>query len=625
MIFDIEADGLEDATVIHCLSYIPLEGGEPVSIIDYDEMIYWLTSQSLLVGHNITTYDVPLVERLLGIKIEAQIIDTLALSWYLWEKRQRHGLEWWGEDFGIKKPPVVDWKNEPVEVYVHRCEEDVKINQKLWLEARDYIVDLYEVAPSDVPKTKIIKYLGFKMKSARLAEKSGWYLDKDRCYEALAAMEPVRNEKVEALKQVMPKVPVYGKMDRPKKPFKKDGTVSAVGEKWNDLCDKEGISRESEFVKFTKGWAEPNPGASQQVKDWLFSLGWEPETFKEVKEDDGSVREIPQIKKLNEPELCESVSRLAEEVPEVAIYEGLSIVSHRISIINGFLDNVREDGKLKARVQGFTNTMRFKHTELVNLPGLDKAYGEWPRSCLVAPEGHVLCGADMVSLESTTKRHYMYPLDPDYVEEMSQPGFDEHLNLALREGYCSQEDYDKWVYNSLNGLDDEQDPEVKKVRKQFKPVNYSGIYKIGKIKLAKTMKTTVSKAEALLNAYWRRNWSVKVIASGQKVKVVNGQMWLFNPVSELWMSLRYEKDIFSTLNQSTGVFCFDTWLACVLAERPQITGQFHDEGVWCIPEGREDDMRALLERAIDKTNRMLNLNVPLAIDVKFGRRYDQVH
>ena len=36
----------------------------------------------------------------------------------------------------------------------------------------------------------------------------------------------------------------------------------------------------------------------------------------------------------------------------------------------------------------------------------------------------------MTSLEDTCKRHYMQPYDPDYVAEMSQDGFDPHLDLA---------------------------------------------------------------------------------------------------------------------------------------------------------------------------------------------------
>ena len=47
----------------------------------------------ILVGHNIIRFDIPVVERLLGIKVKAQLVDTLALSWYLFPNRKIHKLE----------------------------------------------------------------------------------------------------------------------------------------------------------------------------------------------------------------------------------------------------------------------------------------------------------------------------------------------------------------------------------------------------------------------------------------------------------------------------------------------------------------------------------------------------
>jgi hypothetical protein len=55
-----------------------------------------------------------------------------------------------------------------------------------------------------------------------------------------------------------------------------------------------------------KGYDEPNPNSSPQVKDWLFSLGWVPCTFKYEKEDDGTERTIPQVRK--DGELTDSVN-----------------------------------------------------------------------------------------------------------------------------------------------------------------------------------------------------------------------------------------------------------------------------------------------------------------------------
>mgnify|MGYP002878897845 CR=1 FL=1 len=75
---------------------------------------------------------------------------------------------------------------------------------------------------------------------------------------------------------------------------------------------------------------------------------------------------------------------------------------------------------------------------MVNLPGVDRPWGKEIRGCLTAPTGYVLCGADMTSLEDTTKRHYMQPYDPDYVHEMSQAGFDtRQMYRAIQDGVSS--------------------------------------------------------------------------------------------------------------------------------------------------------------------------------------------
>ena len=102
-------------------------------------------------------------------------------------------------------------------------------------------------------------------------------------------------------------------------------------------------------------------------------------------------------------------------------------------------------------------------------------------------------------------------------------------------------------------------------------------------------------------------------------------MWLFNPVSKFWYTLRNERDVFSTLNQGTGVYCFDTWLGFVLKQIPQLTAQFHDEAVWEIKKGHREDMEKIILSALDKTNNKLKLNVTLGVDIQFGQSYAEIH
>ena len=598
IVFDVEANGLLDkATKIHCLSYTT-DGKHYQTIFDYSDMRDLILSQHGLVGHNIIRYDVPLIEKILGIKIKARLFDTLPMSWVLNYNRSKHGLESFGEDFGIPKPQIDDWHNLTNEEYAYRCTEDVKINWCLWQDLLRRFMFLYK---SKLSLDKFFRYLEFKMDCAAVAEKVGWKLDVELAQKCVADLTKQKADKEAELISVMPKRKVTTKKSRPKNCFRKDGTASAHGQRWFDLLQEHGLPLHFDGeVEVIKKWEDPNPNSTDQVKDWLYSLGWEPCTFKYDKnKETGEERKIPQVRK--DGELTDSVKLIAETNPMVEVLEGLTVMQHRLGIFQGFLD-CEQDGYVRAEIDGLTNTLRFKHKKpLVNLPGVDRPWGKEIRGCLTAPTGYVLCGADMTSLEDTTKRHYMQPYDPDYVHEMSQAGFDPHLDLAKHAGAIKQSDIDAYNHGTK--------PELKALRKNYKVVNYSATYGVGAAKLSRTTGMSIPQSQALLDAYWNRNWSVKKFSEDQKVRQINGEMWVQNPVSGFWHSLRYEKDVFSTLNQSTGAYCFDKWVAYYRTRRPNIIGQFHDESINLVKEGEQNEHSVALNWAIEKLNQELKLNV----------------
>lgn len=618
MIFDVEANGLlTEATKLHVMAYT--DGNRVRHTHDYEVMRKLLSKAKLLIGHNITRYDIPLLEKLLGITIKARLIDTLAMSWYLNHKRLIHGLDSYGEEFGVPKPKIDNWDTLTPEEYAHRCIEDVKINRQLWLVLKTKLLKIY---PDKDSADKAIRYIQFKMNCAREQERSKWKLNVPKAqnhYDNLVQME---QEKIEELKKHMPEVPIIVKREKPKKPFKKDGTLSVTGVKWKLLLKEHNLPPDYEgVVEHTTGYKEPNPGSPEQVKSWLYGMGWEPETFDYKRDPDTfEERAIPQLRVDygDGKQLCPSVLRLVDKEPSIGVLEGLSIIQHRLSIFKGFLEN-HIDGWIAAEISGLTNTLRFKHKVLVNLPGVDKPWGEEIRSCLTAPEGYILCGADMVSLEDTTKRHYMFDYDPDYVIEMSREGFDPHLDLAKFAGVVVQQEIDDWQ-KEVEGCKN-----LKPIRSDYKVVNYSATYGVRPPKLSRTIDCTIAKAKKLLDAFWKRNWAIKAIEDDLTVRNIDGEMWLLNPVSGLYYSLRFEKDKFSTLNQGTGVYCFDTWIKHVRKARKQLTGQFHDEVCLCIKGGSEEKCTALLEGAMIKTNDELKLNVTLGIDIKYGKTYAEIH
>lgn len=651
-IFDIEANGLLDTvTKIHCLCCTTFnsETGEIKErwTTNYDHMRSFFQEDTIIVGHNICQYDIPLAEKILGIVITSKCIDTKALSWYLYPNRIIHGLDEWGMELGIEKPKVEDWENAPREEYIHRCQEDVKINTKLFERQWNYLRALYEGNESEM--LRISYYLTYKLKCAAEQEEVKWKYNKVQTQENLAILQAEMQRKVDILTPLMPDVKLTRVMNYPKNPTKKDGSPSVIGQRWLNYLEELGLPQDhKDPITLDMGTKPGNPTSHDQLKEWLFSLGWVPDVFKyenEVLKDENGKpvkdangkkiklpekRKIPQISKIGEPELTDSVVRMIEANPQVREIEGLFMVQHRIGILEGFLEKGDEQDYLKSEISGFTNTLRFKHKHpLVNLPAIYKPYGKEIRGVLIAPEGYTLCGSDVSSLEDQTKRHYMYFFDPDYVMEMSDPNFDPHLDIALKGELVTQEEFD--FYKAAKKFENptvqqkERVEQIGKQRKYGKQGNFSCTYGAFPPKIAEAANIPLALAQKIFNAYWERNFSIKEVVKNLKIKTINGQKWLKQPVSGFWYSLRYEKDAFSTCNQSTGVYVFDNWVRKVRQSGIKICFQYHDEIAFPLKEGLQEQTKQKLQKAMEEVNAEMKLNVTIGISVDFGPSYADIH
>ena len=617
-IFDLEGDSLQP-TKIHVVSYASWNGErwEVRSITDYERMKAFFSQKDVMfIGHNIISFDIPVVKKILGIEIDpsCRLVDTLALAWYLYPNRKKYGIEYFGEEFGVKKPEITDWENLSLEEYVNRCQEDVRITLILWNNLYNGMSEIYT---DDEKLFQFSDYLTFKMQCAQLAESSKWKLDVDLCRKNLDLLQTELEEKKALLKDAMPKIPIKKVYTKPEKMYKKNGDLSVAGNIWLAIIHKNGYPEDAEEngIEVIEGYEDSNPGSVSQVKDWLISLGWKPITFKEAKGKDGITKSVPQITRPNK-ELCESVKDLIDVEPAVQHLVGVTVLTARIGTLKGFLRNMDSDGFLKARVAGFTNTLRFKHSELVNLPKPSAPYGEYIRACLIARDGFELLGSDMSALEDKTKQHYIYPLDPEYVKEMMAPDFDPHLSLAVFSGALTEE---QAAAHKLKKEDHS------KVRHVYKTCNYLLTYGGGVDKLAKSADIKKSEASRIKTNYWKKNWAVKQVAMSWTTKTTKLGTWIYNPVSGFWYSLRSEKDRFSTVNSSTGVYCFDTWIKAVFERRRQITAQFHDEIVLEIKKGHREAAEALVRDAIRDVNDKLKLNILLDVGVQFGDNYSEIH
>tara|TARA_R110000803_G_scaffold8609_2_gene27587 strand:+ start:3099 stop:4940 length:1842 start_codon:yes stop_codon:yes gene_type:complete len=609
-VFDIEANGL-NPDKIHCL----VSNEQNSTSIDGMSYLVDVDRADLLIGHNIIQYDIPVLERILDIKVKAELVDTLALSWYLFPKRTKHGLESWGMDFGVPKPPIAEWDTLSPEEYLHRCKEDVKINTMLWELQKQYLIDIYGSLEEAMG---LIRYLSFKMDCARLQEETKWKLDVPKA-EALYILLNDRQDLAKTtLQSVMPKVKKYIKRSRPAKPYKIDRSLSATGIKWDALVKEHNLSfdYDREIEVFVKE-VEPNASSHKQIKDWLFDLGWQPATYKFVREGD-SERKIPQIK-TQSGEMCESIERMVASNPELASLAELGVLGHRIGIVKGFLE-AEEAGFVVAGIQGLTNTLRFKHRTCVNIPSSRKPYGSEIRALLTSRDGYELCGSDMCSLEDRTKQGYMWDYDPEYVKDMMVEGFDPHLDIAGQAGMMTEVD-------ALKYKGGDKTDELSLIRYNAKTANYASTYGAGATTIARQAGMSLREAKKLHKAYWERNWSLKTIANNVETKVVQGISWLYNPVSKLWYYLKADKDKFSTLNQGTGTFLFDMWVKEIRERQPKIklVGQFHDEVILEVRKGYNKQVTKLLKDSVAGVNNTYKLNRDLDVDVDFSDNYAGVH
>lgn len=651
---DIEGDSLlYDITKLWCVSFQELdpymyEKGKVTTLTGYEEIIaFFENPEHICVMHNGIAFDKPAVEKVLKAKgfvdkdwkVEAEVIDTLFLSWYLYPKMVRHGLAVWGEELGIAKPEIDNWEELSLEEYIHRCEEDVKIQTALWKQIWKHLILLYQKSAG---AWHLIRHLNFKAHCAAMQEKSRWKLDIPEAERQQEMYDSKYQAATDALEARMPKVPVKAKKTRPKKPFKTNGKLSTVGQRWHDIVLEQVDPEDYDFgnpvdydgvVEVITKYKEPNAGSSAQLKKWLFDLGWEPESFKFVRnKETNETKQIPQIKNQETSELCDSIVRLIEKEPALEFLKEMTVVKHRSGVVKGLLNAVDEDGFVYAAIQGLTNTLRFKHRICVNLPSTRKPYGKEIRSLLMARNDKLeLCGSDMSSLEDRTKQHYMWKHDPEYVTDMQKKGFDPHLDMAIAAGMITEEE-SNWFKEHKKIHPDDMSPEVyaefnriSMIRHGGKGTNYSATYGARGPTIARTAGVSEEVGEQLFNAYWKRNWALTAIADECVVKNSRGMKWLYNPVAKIWMFLKADKDRFSTLNQSTGTYAFDRWVYHILERRPQLTAQFHDEVILELKKGNQEAMTKILKDSVAEVNKELKLSRDLDCDVDFGKDYSEIH
>ena len=619
----------------------------------------FLDRDIVLVMHSGIAYDYHALNHFGYDVSKVTVVDTLALSWYLDLYRPKHGLLTYGIEAKIAKPEIEDWENLTQKDYDHRVKEDVRIQSYTYIKLKKRFEELYgKMTDIEFCNHKVVRYLNFKMEQLAEQQNTKIKIDVERTKKHIEKFSNELEIKMDALAEVMPKVAKYRTHKPPKKPYKIGGTLSATGEKWKELTEEHGYSFEYEGeIKTISKYEEPKPSSPQQVKSWLYSLGWQPETFKYEKKD-GKERKIEQVYiPKSGGKICPSIERLAEEIPEVQQLVGVGVISHRIGVLKGFLDSLIFGEYVEAGAAGFTNTLRLKHVKpITNLPSSKVVGGIEVRSCMVARDGKVFCGSDLSSLESNIKFNLQLPYDRKGVESQLADDYDPHLTLAFEAGLLTQEEFyfykvekdgfPKSKYpmsDALSELLNLNDIEKKALLKRLsdvRAVGKSGVYSLQYGAFPKTVsraaKVSMEIAQKLFDAHNRMNWSLEKIGNSHETKKTSFGTYQKNKFNGVWYFLKYAKDSVSTGIQGTGSYVLDLWIANIFALRNKkeyycdeygvkLLASIHDEVILEFSIGYEDTVRKLLLDALAMVNKRMDVELEFGCDIQFGSDYSQIH
>ena len=282
-----------------------------------------------LIGHNIVSFDLPVLSLLglLDYKIgfpgkqttlfgkQVKITDTLLLSKLLNADRfGGHSLEAWGKRLGNYKGDFKDFSKFTQEMLDY-CIQDTAVN-----------VDIFKALEGEqgghdwtVPYSMEVKLADLTLKQELFGFSFDLDLAKNNIEELTKTMQDiaVKVDPILPPKQ-MPKTEAAYYIP-PKIKFKKDGTVSAVFQKFLDKLGAS-LSEDRKFIlyegkEFPVTYEEPLKSETSAtiedidvVKSYLLSLGWKPV---EVKERDITKNLDKTVKK--PPEVLEAIERYIKQ------------------------------------------------------------------------------------------------------------------------------------------------------------------------------------------------------------------------------------------------------------------------------------------------------------------------
>lgn len=393
-VFDIEANGFLDVvTKVHCGCFKSLDGKTKKSFKpdEIPEMLRFMDTIDVIIGHNILSYDLPVLRKLYGYVFKGKKVDSLIMSRILKPKRLLpphaqnkaagpHSLYAWGVRVGVDKPDHDDWENFSEDM-LHRCEADVEINHKVYFEL---------LKEADGGKWKNAFLLSFKLfENLQEQEEYGWLADRPYMEQCIHQLDTwIR--RIDSV--ITPKLPLRVEIEEQKikgeykyvsKPFLKSGEYAARTEEWILSIGLDPSTRPVVGPYSRISFRPTNLNSNAETKEYLLKEGWEP---LEWNTNDEGEQTSP---KLNKDDPFEGIDGKMGKLVAKRVQ-----CRQRKSIVEGLIGIIRPDGRIAGSVANMAVTGRLTHRGIVNIPGAKSFFGKQMRKMFICKDGFVLVSTD---------------------------------------------------------------------------------------------------------------------------------------------------------------------------------------------------------------------------------------
>jgi hypothetical protein len=605
-----------------------------------DEMLKFLDECKTLIFHNGLGFDFPLLTKLFGYEFKGQIVDTLIMSRLLFPKRTApkgckggpHSVESWGMTFGHHKPEHEDWSKFTDEM-LHRCSEDVVI-QKMIYDTLMTEANRWKGLGADWFGAFKLTFRVFEILQKQ--EDMAWMLDFAYIEKCVKLLDHWMNRIDNTLEPIMPMVcdiehgKEKGVVKYYKNPFTQAGKVQHYIRDW--LATLEGVDAETTNADticgpFTKVLFRPVDIASNaETKDYLLASGWIPEKWN-YKKDSKTQREIVG----EDGKKIPTSPKLSHDEAFIGVQGGIGRLiarrvqcRHRKSVIMGWLENVRDDGRLPQVITGIAATGRLTHKNIVNVPNGDAFFGHQMRRIFVCPEGRRIVGTDSAGCQLRMLAGRMG--DKDYQDVIlngdKSKGTDIHTVNQKAAGLEKRGQAKTFIYGFLFGAGDAKIGAIvgsdAKAGRKLKDKFLEGLPALGKLLRRLTRE-------------WRRNAKRKTGRWG-RVQYYDG--WI-RGLDGRPIRIESEHQILVYALQSDEAIMMQ-YALCFLYKWCTDRGWTHGVGYGFVANVHDefqaevdvdiaDEFAALAEKAIVKAAQYLKLKCPHAGESDIGLNWSETH